>query len=62
MRLLQLGNRGELSFTKEFHDDIPPYAILSHTWGDDQEEVTFHDIETASGTSKAGYAKLLFCG
>ena len=62
MRLLQLGSRGELSFTKEFHDDVPAYAILSHTWGDDEEEVTFHDIETASGTDKAGYAKLLFCG
>lgn len=23
----------------------PPYAILSHTWGDDAEELTFRDIE-----------------
>ncbi|KAK7473154.1 hypothetical protein VKT23_001254 [Stygiomarasmius scandens] len=27
----------------EFYADIPKYAILSHTW--DQEEVTFEDIE-----------------
>ncbi|KAI0905047.1 HET-domain-containing protein [Ustulina deusta] len=26
---------------KEFHHNIPPYAILSHTWG--SEEVTFQD-------------------
>jgi Heterokaryon incompatibility protein (HET) len=27
-------------------DKIPPYAILSHTWGPDKEEVSFDDIET----------------
>ncbi|KAH7161826.1 heterokaryon incompatibility protein-domain-containing protein [Dactylonectria macrodidyma] len=25
-------------------DNIPPYAILSHTWGADEEEVSFEDI------------------
>ncbi|KAJ4168311.1 hypothetical protein NW754_013645 [Fusarium falciforme] len=25
-------------------DNIPPYAILSHTWGADEEEVCFEDI------------------
>lgn len=41
----------------------PPYAILSHVWGD--EEVTFRDCEGAQDitslpriTSKKGYAKL----
>ncbi|KAF5363040.1 hypothetical protein D9758_012636 [Tetrapyrgos nigripes] len=28
---------------EEFFDEIPPYAILSHTWED--EEVTFQDIQ-----------------
>ncbi|KAH7357270.1 hypothetical protein BKA65DRAFT_475049 [Rhexocercosporidium sp. MPI-PUGE-AT-0058] len=28
-------------------DAIPPYAILSHTWGD--EEVTFHDLQHVRG-------------
>jgi hypothetical protein len=29
---------------KPFYEpDIPPYAILSHTWGDD--EVTFQDVK-----------------
>ncbi|GAW19427.1 hypothetical protein ANO14919_089140 [Xylariales sp. No.14919] len=32
---------------KEFHHDIPPYAILSHTWGD--EEVTFQEYLLATG-------------
>ena len=31
---------------EEFFDDtVPPYAILSHTWGNDNEEVSFRDIE-----------------
>lgn len=43
-----------------FNDsDIPPYAILSHTWG--TEEVTFEDIVGAKGRTKTGYEKLLFC-
>jgi Heterokaryon incompatibility protein (HET) len=62
MRLLQLGSHGELSLTKDFVNDIPLYAILSHTWSVDEDEVTFHDLETGSGTSKAGYTKLQFCG
>ena len=41
MRLLEIGNGGELSLTEDLTVDIPPYAILSHTWGPDQEEVTF---------------------
>ncbi|KAL6793696.1 hypothetical protein GGI42DRAFT_142054 [Trichoderma sp. SZMC 28013] len=33
---------------KDFsHENIPPYAILSHTWGDDSEELTLQDV--ASG-------------
>jgi hypothetical protein len=62
MRLLKCGSYGELSLTKDFVDDAPSYAILSHTWGADEDEVTFHDLENGSGTSKAGYAKLQFCG
>ncbi|KAH8595435.1 hypothetical protein B0O99DRAFT_622899 [Bisporella sp. PMI_857] len=38
---LQYNNDSEFSLT-EFVDDIPPYSILSHTWG--PEEVTFGDI------------------
>jgi hypothetical protein len=66
MRLLELGACGELSLTKNFvEEDIPhirPYAILSHTWGEDDDEVTFNDLQSRSGKSKAGYAKIQFCG
>ena len=62
MRLLKLDSHGAVSLTEEYVDDAPPYAILSHTWGRDKDEVTFNDLEKGSGTSKAGYAKLQFCG
>ena len=63
MRLLKLNARGELSLTKNFVGEvIPPYAILSHTWGADNDEVTFSDLENGSGKSKTGYAKIQFCG
>lgn len=42
-----------------FQDDIPPYAILSHTWEND--EVSFEDVTEGTGESKAGYRKLEFC-
>jgi hypothetical protein len=62
MRLLKWGSLGQLCLTKDFVNDAPPYVILSHTWGRDEDEVTFNDLESGSGTSKAGYAKLQFCG
>jgi hypothetical protein len=63
MRLLEFDSHGELSLTKDFGDDAPRYAILSHTWNDDSdEEVTFSDIQNKSGTGKVGYTKLQFCG
>ncbi|KAI0528372.1 heterokaryon incompatibility protein-domain-containing protein [Xylaria digitata] len=44
---------------KEFFDEnIPPYAILSHTWGD--EEVTFQDIQSVevARQQQPGFAKV----
>jgi len=41
--------------------DIPRYAILSHTWGSDNEEVTFRDLGYGSGRGKTGFDKLEFC-
>jgi hypothetical protein len=42
---------------KEFWDnEIPLYAILSHTW--ETEEVSFQDMQSGRATSKAGYAKI----
>lgn len=41
-------------------DQVPPYAILSHTWEADQE-VTFEDLNRMGMRSKNGYKKLRFC-
>jgi NACHT domain/Heterokaryon incompatibility protein (HET) len=64
MRLLRSSDTGELSFSKNFvgKDIIPPYAILSHTWGADAEEVTFEDLTKGTGKDKPGYEKIRFCG
>jgi len=63
MRLLERNNAGEFSLTKDFlDDDIPQYAILSHTWGADTEEATFEDLIDGTGAGKPGYDKIRFCG
>ncbi|KIM93072.1 hypothetical protein OIDMADRAFT_74511, partial [Oidiodendron maius Zn] len=64
MRLLLRSETGRFSFTKEFasNDVIPRYAILSHTWGIDDEEVTFEDLTKGTGKNKHGYKKIQFCG
>ncbi|KAL9619819.1 MAG: hypothetical protein Q9160_005559 [Pyrenula sp. 1 TL-2023] len=40
---------------------IPRYAILSHRWGTDTEEVTFKDLINGTGQDKLGYKKIRFC-
>src|SRR5277367_5075797 len=63
MRLLEYNNNGEFSLTKDFvGDDIPEYAMLSHTWEADTEEVTFKDLIYGTGKGKLGYKKICFCG
>jgi hypothetical protein len=63
MRLLKVESHGEFSLTDDITgSDIPPYAILSHTWGADREEVTFKDMVEGTGKRKAGYVKIRFCG
>jgi hypothetical protein len=42
--------------------DTPPYAILSHTWiEDNSEEVSFQEIKSGLNTEKLGYEKILNC-
>jgi hypothetical protein len=64
MRLLRASGDDDFSLVS-FHDirNVPPYAILSHTWGEDYDEVTFKDIFKGKGKCKRkpGYAKLKFC-
>jgi hypothetical protein len=61
MRLLKLEDDGKLSFTGDLISDIPPYAILSHTWGDDDQEIKYEDIKNDAGKEKAGHRKIEFC-
>ncbi|KAI9768893.1 MAG: hypothetical protein M1839_003847 [Geoglossum umbratile] len=58
MRLLHVG---DLSLAEFVGNDIPRYAILSHTWGADHEEVTFKDMVDGTGNAKAGYRKIRLC-
>jgi hypothetical protein len=64
MRLLQRSETGEFSLTEDLvgDDPTPRYAILSHTWGLDTEEVTFEDMINGTGEKKPGYEKIRFCG
>lgn len=40
--------------------ELPPYAILSHTWNHGQE-VTFEDLVMGAGRDKSGWSKIEFC-
>jgi serine/threonine protein kinase len=63
MRLLQILPNGDFRLTKKLlNDAIPSYAILSHRWKDDSQEVTFEDMAEGTGQGKAGYEKIKFCG
>ena len=65
MRLLQFDQKGGFCLTKDLSDEelsSHPYAILSHTWGKDEEEVSFADLNQGLGHTKVGYKKLRFCG
>ncbi|PVH90662.1 hypothetical protein DM02DRAFT_547366 [Periconia macrospinosa] len=62
MRLLKREGEDIFSLTKDLlgDDEIPDYAILSHTWG--EEEVLFQDLNGEAYKSKKGYRKIQFCG
>jgi hypothetical protein len=62
MHLLQHHNNGDFSLASYFSHDIPPYAVLSHTWGPEGDEVTFQDLTNGTGKGKTGYSKIRFCG
>ncbi|KAK0725931.1 hypothetical protein B0H67DRAFT_508993, partial [Lasiosphaeris hirsuta] len=61
MRLLERRDNGEIRLTEDLPNGrLPPYAILSHTWG--KEEVLFEDVTDGTAKNKAGYTKVQFCG
>jgi Heterokaryon incompatibility protein (HET) len=61
MRLLEDVGHGNLKLVEKHDNDIPRYAILSHTWGADGDEVTFRDIMEGTGRDKIGREKIEFC-
>jgi hypothetical protein len=61
MRLLHLDDDGNLILTRELSEPFPPYAILSHTWGLEQDEVSFLDMQNGAWRRKKGSIKLDFC-
>lgn len=60
MRLLKRNSDGKIVLTQFAHGNAPPYAILSHTWGKDEDEVQLKDIPD-SAENKLGYRKIAFC-
>ncbi|KAI3394856.1 hypothetical protein diail_2142 [Diaporthe ilicicola] len=61
MRLLETAT---LQLVSKRDDEIPPYAVLSHTWGRDEDEVSLQDLQSQDPfkkrrvKKKAGYPKL----
>lgn len=53
MRLINVTN---FTLAEFFGENIPPYAILSHRWQED--ELTFQDIEAGTQTKRLGYGKV----
>ena len=62
MRLLKINNNNSFSLTTFVGSNIPSYAILSHTWEADNQELTFQDVINETGRNKTGYRKIQFCG
>jgi hypothetical protein len=64
MRLLKANADNSFNLTWFTGDQIPPYAILSHRWEPDSQEVTYQDLTSgiAGVTHKLGYEKIRFCG
>jgi tetratricopeptide (TPR) repeat protein len=60
MRLLHFNDHGKLGSTIFTGQAVPPYAILSHRWGD--SEVLFEDLDNdVIYLKKEGYRKIEFC-
>ncbi|KAI8261419.1 hypothetical protein K4K58_001293 [Colletotrichum sp. SAR11_239] len=47
---------------EEFFHEPPPYAVLSHTWGSDEEEISFRDIQEGNEVFKTGIGRDKFDG
>ncbi|KAL1656408.1 hypothetical protein SLS61_000871 [Didymella pomorum] len=61
MHLLQRVPSGDFILSEFYGEQIPDYAILSHTWIANSQEVTFKEVMKGRGKDKLGYKKLRFC-
>jgi hypothetical protein len=64
MRFLEFDDDGKPTLIERSSDNLPAfYAILSHTWGADEDEVTYQDLKDGSAfyLQKRGFNKLKFC-
>ncbi|KAM0193853.1 hypothetical protein ACHAPA_009019 [Fusarium lateritium] len=57
---MRLINVESLKLETFFGGQLPAYAVLSHRWGSDDEEVSFDDMRRGS-TEKTGMQKLIGC-
>src|SRR6202012_1585199 len=57
MRLIKVTT---LQLEEFFGENIPPYAILSHTWGSPKEELSYEDINTSPVPQKSGIHKIKY--
>jgi len=62
MRLLRPKDDGEFGLVEFVGNNIPSYAMLSHTRGNDDGEFAYKDLVKGAGGNKAGYMKIYFCG
>ena len=56
---MRLINTHTLDFEEFEGQNIPPYAILSHRW--EEEEVLYKDVERGNATTKKGWQKITRC-
>jgi hypothetical protein len=59
MRLLNATTRQLEEFVAE--EEIPRYAILSHTWGKAADEVKLQELSESRIKEKPGYQKIDYC-
>jgi hypothetical protein len=52
MRLLSAST---FAVIEKHENELPPYAILSHTWGDNEDEVTLQEIQQFSRSRHQEY-------
>jgi len=57
---MKLVNAKTFKVVEFFDNDVPPYAILSHTWIQN-EEVSYQEMVTNEGRQKLGFRKIRQC-